>query len=52
MQCEIFETLLEEANYSYKEEIVHQLQNDTEDQVERNVETIVEWIEQWKEDNL
>ncbi|CAH0405185.1 unnamed protein product [Chilo suppressalis] len=52
VQCEIFETLLEEAQSSYKPEIVQELQNDTEAQLQSNVDTIVEWIERWKEDNL
>ncbi|XP_059050937.1 adenylate kinase isoenzyme 6 [Achroia grisella] len=52
IQCEIFETLLEEAQASYKAEIVKELQNDTTEQLEANIETIVEWIQRWKEENL
>ncbi|KAJ8736079.1 hypothetical protein PYW08_006735 [Mythimna loreyi] len=52
VQCEIFETLLEEAQSSYKPEIVVELQNDTEDQLQKNVEAIAEWIERWKEENI
>lgn len=52
IQCEIFETLLEEAQSSYKPEIVKELQNDTEEQLHQNVVAIVEWIERWKEENL
>ncbi|CAH2102159.1 unnamed protein product [Euphydryas editha] len=52
IQCEIFETLLEEAQSSYKPEIVQELQNNTEDQLQSNVNTIVEWIERWKEENI
>ncbi|XP_063548302.1 adenylate kinase isoenzyme 6 [Cydia strobilella] len=52
IQCEIFETLLEEAQSSYKPEIVIQLQNETQEQLQQNVNTIVEWIERWKEENL
>ncbi|CAK1602382.1 unnamed protein product [Parnassius mnemosyne] len=52
IQCEIFETLLEEAQSSYKPEIVKELQNDTQEQLLTNIDTIVEWIERWKESNL
>nr|BAM18546.1 adenylate kinase 6 [Papilio xuthus] len=52
IQCEIFEVLLEEAQNSYKADIVRELQNNTQEQLLANVETIIEWIEKWKEDNL
>ncbi|XP_045459735.1 adenylate kinase isoenzyme 6 homolog [Melitaea cinxia] len=52
IQCEIFETLLEEAQSSYKPEIVQELQNNTEDQLHSNVNEIVQWIERWKEENI
>ncbi|CAG9135909.1 unnamed protein product [Plutella xylostella] len=52
IQCEIFETLLEEAQSSYKPEIVTELQNDTEEQLQKNVENIVQWIERWKEESM
>ncbi|KAI5645032.1 AAA domain-containing protein [Phthorimaea operculella] len=52
IQCEIFETLLEEAQSSYKPEIITQLQNDTQEQLHKNIDTLVEWIERWKEENL
>lgn len=52
IQCEIFETLLEEAQSSYKPEIIQELHNNTEDQLSSNVDTIVEWIQRWKEENI
>lgn len=52
IQCEIFETLLEEAQSSYKAEIIVELQNDTEEQLHTNVETIIQWIERWKEERI
>ncbi|KAI8438893.1 hypothetical protein MSG28_011226 [Choristoneura fumiferana] len=52
IQCEIFETLLEEAQASYKPEIVMELQNEVEDQLQQNINTIIQWIERWKEENL
>lgn len=52
IQCEIFETLLEEAKSSYKEDIVTELQNDTQEQLNSNVQTIIQWIARWKEEKL
>lgn len=52
MQCEIFETLLEEAQASYKPEIVIELQNDNEELLEKNIHTITHWIGRWKEEHL
>lgn len=52
IQCEIFETLLEEAHSSYKPELVSELQNNTDEQLHENVAKIVNWIERWKEENL
>ncbi|KAG6447037.1 adenylate kinase isoenzyme 6 homolog [Manduca sexta] len=52
IQCEIFETVLEEAQNSYKPEIVIELQNDSDDQLQANVDAIVEWIERWREENI
>lgn len=52
IQCEIFETLLEEAQTSYKPEVVTELQNNTEEQLHENVDKIMNWIERWKEENL
>ncbi|XP_011494333.1 PREDICTED: adenylate kinase isoenzyme 6 [Ceratosolen solmsi marchali] len=51
IDCEIFQTILEEAKESYKEEIVYELQNDTLEQINDNINRICEWIEQWKIDN-
>lgn len=52
IQCEIFETLLEEAQSSYKPEIVTELQNNSEEDLHKNIDTVVEWIERWKEENI
>ncbi|XP_032625486.1 adenylate kinase isoenzyme 6 [Chelonoidis abingdonii] len=51
IQCEIFQTIYEEAMSSYKEEIVHQLPSNTPEDLERNLDQIVQWIEQWMKDN-
>lgn len=51
VECEIFQTLLEEAKSSYAEEIVHPLPSNTPEDRASNLERIVSWIEQWKKDN-
>ncbi|NWW49444.1 KAD6 kinase, partial [Pedionomus torquatus] len=51
IQCEIFQTLYEEAMSSYREEIVHQLPSNTPEDLERNLDQIMQWIEQWMKDN-
>lgn len=51
IDCEIFQTILEEARESYKEEIVHELMSNTSDQLIDNVNRICQWLEQWKIDN-
>ena len=47
IQCEIFQTILEEARDSYKAEIVHELPSNTPDDMESNLERIVLWMQQW-----
>lgn len=51
IDCEIFETILEEARASYREEIVHELPNNNLEQLTDNVNRICQWLEQWKIDN-
>ena len=48
VQCEIFQTILEEARDSYKTEIVHELSSNTPDELEDNLDKILAWIQQWK----
>ncbi|GLH09738.1 Adenylate kinase isoenzyme 6 homolog [Gryllus bimaculatus] len=48
VQCEIFQTILEEAAQSYQPDIVNVLQNDSMDQLEDNTNRICAWIETWK----
>lgn len=52
IQCEIFQTILDEAKDSYKKEIVHELPSNTPDDMEDNIEKITEWVQQWKVTNL
>lgn len=47
VECEIMQTILEEARESYKTEIVHELQSDTTEELENNLDQIVAWIQKW-----
>ena len=49
-QAEIFQTVLDEAKESYREEIVVELQSEVEEQVDSNVSRVVMWVDQWKLD--
>ena len=51
IDCEIFQTILDEAKESYKEEIVHELQSNNEQDINANVDRIVAWIDQWLKDD-
>ncbi|EHB14656.1 Adenylate kinase isoenzyme 6 [Heterocephalus glaber] len=47
---EIFQVLYEEAMLSYKEDtVLHQLPNNTPEELEDNINQILRWIEQWVE---
>ncbi|KAL3866471.1 hypothetical protein ACJMK2_043766 [Sinanodonta woodiana] len=48
IQCEIFQTILEEAVDSYKKDIVHELPSNTPDDLEANLDKITIWIEEWR----
>ena len=47
MECEIFQTILEEARESYRKEIVHELKSNTTDEMETNLDQIEQWVQQW-----
>jgi len=49
VQCEIFQTILDEANDSYPPQIVFELPSNTPDDMESNIEKISQWIAQYKE---
>ncbi|EGI63949.1 PREDICTED: adenylate kinase isoenzyme 6-like [Acromyrmex echinatior] len=51
VEAEIFEIVVQEAKDSFEPEIVHELTNDTPDELIVNVDRICQWIEQWKTDN-
>lgn len=47
VQCEIFQTILEEARESYNFDIVHELANNLPEDLERNVDIISQYIQDW-----
>lgn len=51
VQCEIFQSLLQEAWDSYRKDIVHELPSNTPEDMENNLEQIGQWIQQWKLDH-
>lgn len=48
IECEIFGSLLEEAKDSYKEEIIHELQSETVDQMHANVDYVCRLASEWR----
>ncbi|KAK3609201.1 hypothetical protein CHS0354_003181 [Potamilus streckersoni] len=48
IQCEIFQTILEEAVDSYNKDIVHELPSNTSDDLEANLDKITNWVDEWK----
>ena len=44
IECEIFQTILDEARDSYSAEIVHELPSNTPDDMESNVNRILDWL--------
>lgn len=51
IDCEIFQTILEEAKESYREEIVHELMNNNTEQLVDNINRICQWLQQWEINN-
>ena len=47
IQCEIFQTILEEARDSYSDSIVHELSSNLPEELERNVECICQYVREW-----
>ncbi|PIK50582.1 putative adenylate kinase isoenzyme 6 [Apostichopus japonicus] len=48
IQCEIFETILEEAKESYLPSIVMEMQSNTPQDMEQNMEKITDHLRNWK----
>ena len=51
VQCEIFQTILDEARDSYKAEIVHEIRSDVIEDVDKNTNNISLWIDNWISNN-
>jgi adenylate kinase len=51
IDCEIFQTILEEARESYNVDIVHELRSVTPPELDDNVNRICVWLQQWFQDN-
>lgn len=51
VQCEIFQTILDEARESYDTDIVHEIRSDESDDIEKNAANISLWIENWIKEN-
>ncbi|CAH8579780.1 unnamed protein product [Schistosoma haematobium] len=47
IHCEIVQVILDEARESYSIDKVHELINNTPEDLERNISQICEWIKQW-----
>ena len=47
VECEIFQTILEEARDSYSTDIVHECQSNYPEDMENNLENIILWLQQW-----
>lgn len=47
LQCEIFQTILDEAKDSYPHEIVHELHSNTQEEMISNLQRILEWCKLW-----
>ena len=51
IQCEIFQTILEEAVNSYLPSVVFELQSNSPDDMEKNIDIITQHIQSWKNSN-
>lgn len=50
VQCEIFQTVLDEAKEAYREEVVVELPSNTEDEMESNLMRCEGWVTAWMGD--
>jgi adenylate kinase len=51
VQCEIFQTILDEAKDAYRNDIVFEIFSNTPDDLHENLQKIQFWIENWKKSN-
>jgi len=49
IQCEIFQTILDEAKESYEPSIVFELASNNTEDMESNIEKVTQWVEQYKQ---
>ena len=52
MEAEIMQIILEEAREGYAEEIVHEVQSNTVEDMDQNIQRVEAWCKQWIEDNV
>lgn len=48
VECEIFQTLLEEAKESYPEHIVLPLKSDSIEDISTNLSSLTDWVRTWQ----
>jgi len=51
LECEIMQTVLEEAREAYPAEIVHECPSESLEHLEANVQRVVAWIPAWQANN-
>jgi adenylate kinase len=47
IQSEVFQVCLNEAREAFDETIVHELINETDDDLKKNIEYLLKWIDRW-----
>jgi adenylate kinase len=51
MECEIMQVVLDAATDTYDENIVHEVQSNTAEEMESNIDRVVQWLATWKRNN-
>jgi adenylate kinase len=49
-EAEIMQTVLEEAQASYAQDIVVELQSETPEDMDSNVDRMLQWVQNWRKD--
>ena len=50
MECEIFQTILDEAREAFEEDLVMELSSNTTEEHTANLDKLVSWINDWKKE--
>ena len=50
MECEIFQTILDEAREAFEEDVVMELSSNTTEEHTTNLDKLVSWINDWKKE--